>query len=253
MKIVVANCKGGVGKTTTAFHLAHALALYGYRVLAVDLDPQGSLSFLFSSEETEEGMGKVLVGNRRAEEVVRRVSENIDLLPADTSLSRVEVHLISVFDRERVLKRRTESLFDRYDFVVVDTPPSLSLLTLNAVVCADCLIVPVDTRHMGVRSLRVFFEGLEEFRSRVKDAEVEVVGILPTFLERTLVSKRALKEIEERFRDYRILPAVRKSVKVSRVALLHQPVFLTDPGSEVAEAYLYLGEEVERWAVAVCR
>jgi chromosome partitioning protein len=199
--IAFANQKGGVAKTTSTLNLAVAFKERGLNVLIVDLDPQGNLTMSqgFNPDEIDRSMFDVLVHKLPVEQVVRQAE--VDIAVASIDLAGAELALASMIGRERTLQKALEPIRERYDFILIDTPPSLGLLTINAFVAADGVIVPVQTEYLSLRGL----VQLENTLSMVRDnlnPKVEIVGILPTMYDKRLLhSREAVEILTENFGD----------------------------------------------------
>ena len=251
--LAVINQKGGVGKTTSAYHVATALS-DRYRVLMVDMDPQGGLTYMATEKDPDEyelTTADILLGEAKLPEVIVKVRESLDLAPANIYLSKVEVQLIDKIQRELRLKKALRFVLDLYDLIVVDTPPSLGLLTLNALFAADAVLIPVEAKLMGLRGLAILQEVLKEIKENVEDFDLDILGILPTFYDqRTTLSKEVLEELREVFgEDVMIFPPVKTTVKLAETPVFRKPVHERPEtrSSDVAKAYLEVAEEVERW------
>src|SRR5580765_2865548 len=199
--IALANQKGGVAKTTSTLNLAVAFAEQGYRVLAVDLDPQGNLTMSqgLNPDAIERSMYDVLVHRLPIEQIIH--SGEVDLAVSSIDLAGAELALSSMIGRERALARGLTAIKPRYDFVLIDTPPSLGLLTINALVAANGVIVPVQCEYLALRGLVQLENTLSMIRENL-NPDVAIMGILPTMYDgRTLHSREAIEILEENFGD----------------------------------------------------
>lgn len=247
----VVNQKGGVGKTTTVFHLGTFLSK-DLRVLIVDLDPQGGLTLMATGKNPdtfELTMADVLLEDEmRIEDVILGIRETLYLAPANIQLSLAEAQLLNAFQREFILRRNLRSVKDRYDLIIIDTPPSLGILTINALLASDGIIIPVESRFMGFRGLAILYNLLEKLSRVVEGFSLEnyILGILPTFHSRTVLSREILEEIKEKLK-VRIFEPVAETVRVAETPILTTPVFERDKGNPASVAYEKLAMEVKRW------
>jgi len=242
--IVMANQKGGVAKTTTTLNLAVALAERGNRVLAVDLDPQGNLSMSqgLDPDHVEPSMYHVLVQGRPLADVLHRAE--IDVAAASIDLASAEVAMASMIGRERALERALRAAADDYDFVCIDTPPSLGLLTINALTAADKVIVPVQAEYLSLRGLAQLRNTVEMVREHL-NPRLRIEGILPTMLDRrTVHAKEALELLEEHFGDQIFATRVKKTIRFAEAPVKGMSVLRYDPDSLAAQTYRDLAKEV---------
>jgi chromosome partitioning protein len=242
--IAFANQKGGVAKTTTTLNLAVAFAERGLRVLAVDLDPQGNLTMSqgFDPDGIEQSMFDVLVQRLPIEQVIRPAE--IDLAVSSIDLAGAELALSSMIGRERALEKALLPVRERYDYILIDTPPSLGLLTINALVAADGVIVPVQCEYLSLRGL-VQLEGTLGMVRENLNPHVQILGILPTMFDpRTIHSREAVEILEENFRELVFASRIRKTVRYAEAPVKGSSVLKYDPTGPAAEAYRELAREV---------
>jgi chromosome partitioning protein len=239
-----ANQKGGVAKTTTTLNLAVALSESGHRVLCVDLDPQGNLTMSqgIDPDTVERSLYHVLVEKVPIREIVMK--REIDLAPASIDLAGAEIAMSTQIGRERSLQKALATVSDDYDFVCIDTPPSLGLLTINALTAADKVIVPVQCEYLSMRGLVQLQNTLEMIRENL-NPEVQIEGILPTMLDtRTIHAKEAVEILEENFGDLVFKSRIRKAIKFAEAPVKGSSVLKYDPQSNAAQCYRDLAEEV---------
>jgi chromosome partitioning protein len=244
--IAFANQKGGVAKTTTTLNLGVAFAERGLSVLLVDLDPQGNLTMSqgWNPDDIERSMYDVLVHRLPIEEVVRR--GEVDVAVASIDLAGAELALSSLIGRERALEKALLPVQSRYDYVLVDTPPSLGLLTINAFVAADGVIVPVQCEYLSLRGLVQLESTLAMVRENL-NPDVAVQGILPTMYDRRVLhSREAIDILEENFGELVFNTRIRKTIRFAEAPVKGQSVLAYDPTSEAAEIYRDLAKEVLR-------
>ena len=242
--IAFANQKGGVAKTTTTLNLAAAFAERGHRVLCVDMDPQGNLTMSqgIDPDTLEQSMFDVLVHDLSIREVIRR--REIDVACASIDLAGAEIAMSTKIGRERSLTKALRAVEEDYDWVFVDTPPSLGLLTVNALTAADQVIVPVQCEYLSMRGLLQLQNTLAMIRENL-NPDVQIAGILPTMVDtRTLHAKEALEILEENFGDRVFGARIRKTVRFAEAPVKGMSVLKYDPKGTAADAYRQLAKEV---------
>jgi chromosome partitioning protein len=242
--IAFANQKGGVAKTTTTLNLAAAFAEQGHRVLCVDMDPQGNLTMSqgIDPDTLETSMFDVLVHDLSIREVIRR--REIDVACASIDLAGAEIAMSTKIGRERSLEKALRAVSDDYDWIFVDTPPSLGLLTVNALTAADQVIVPVQCEYLSMRGLLQLQNTLAMIRENL-NPDVQIAGILPTMVDtRTLHAKEALEILEENFGDRVFGARIRKTVRFAEAPVKGMSVLKYDPKGTAADAYRQLAKEV---------
>jgi chromosome partitioning protein len=242
--IVFANQKGGVAKTTTTLNLGVALAEKGMRVLAIDLDPQGNLTMSqgWNPDEIERSMFDVLVHRLPISEIIR--THEIDVGVASIDLAGAELALSSMIGRERALEKALVEVKDKYDYILIDTPPSLGLLTINAFTAADGVIVPVQCEYLSLRGLVQLENTLSMIRENL-NPRVEIQGILPTMFDKRLLhSREAIEILKENFGDLVLQTKIRKTVRYAEAPVKGMSVLKYDPSGEAAGMYRDLAKEV---------
>jgi chromosome partitioning protein len=242
--IAFANQKGGVAKTTTTLNLACALAESGHRVLAVDMDPQGNLTMSqgIDPDTVETSMYDVLVHKTSIREVVRK--REIDIACASIDLAGAEIAMSTMIGRERSLEKAFAPIREDYDFICIDTPPSLGLLTINALTAADKVIVPVQCEYLSMRGLIQLQNTLAMIRENLNPG-VDIEGILPTLVDsRTLHAKEAIEILEENFGDRVFASRIRKTIRFAEAPVKGMSVLKYDPDGVAANSYRALAKEV---------
>jgi chromosome partitioning protein len=242
--IAFANQKGGVAKTTTTLNLAVAFTEEGFKVLAVDLDPQGNLTMSqgMDPDSLEQSMFDVLVRALPIDEVIRHAE--IDVAVSSIDLAGAELALSSMIGRERALQKALLPVRSRYDFILIDTPPSLGLLTINALTAADSVIVPVQCEYLSLRGLVQLESTLSMIRENLNPV-VEIRGILPTMYDsRTLHSREAVEMLKENFGDLVFDTKIRKTVRYAEAPVQGSSVLKYEPNGPAAAAYRELAKEV---------
>jgi chromosome partitioning protein len=242
--IAFANQKGGVAKTTTTLNLAAAFAETGHRVLCVDMDPQGNLTMSqgIDPDTLETSMFDVLVHDLSIREVIRK--REIDIACASIDLAGAEIAMSTKIGRERSLTKALRVVSDDYDWVFIDTPPSLGLLTVNALTAADQVIVPVQCEYLSMRGLLQLQNTLSMIRENL-NPDVQIAGILPTMVDtRTLHAREALEILEENFGDRVFGARIRKTIRFAEAPVKGMSVLKYDPTGTAADAYRQLAKEV---------
>jgi chromosome partitioning protein len=242
--IAFANQKGGVAKTTTTLNLACAFAEEGHRVLCVDMDPQGNLTMSqgIDPDAVEKSMFDVLVHGISIREVVRK--REIDLACASIDLAGAEIAMSAMIGRERSLERAFKPILEDYDFICIDTPPSLGLLTINALTAADKVIVPVQCEYLSMRGLIQLQNTLQMIREHL-NPNVDIEGILPTLVDsRTIHAKEAIEILEENFGDRVFASRIRKTIRFAEAPVKGMSVLKYDPDGVAAQSYRDLAQEV---------
>jgi chromosome partitioning protein len=242
--ISFANQKGGVAKTTTTLNLGVALAEQGLKVLLVDLDPQGNLTMSqgLNPDTIERSMFDVLVHRLPIQEVVHHTE--VDLAVSSIDLAGAELALSSMIGRERALEKAILPVRDGYDYVLIDTPPSLGLLTINALVASNGVIVPVQCEYLSLRGLVQLENTLSMIRENL-NPDVGIEGILPTMYDsRTLHSREAVEILQENFGDLVFDTKIRKTVRYAEAPVKGTSVLKYEPSGSAAQAYRELAKEV---------
>jgi chromosome partitioning protein len=242
--IAFANQKGGVAKTTTTLNLAAAFAEEGHRVLCIDMDPQGNLTMSqgIDPDTLEVSMYDVLVHDTSIREVIRR--REVDVACSSIDLAGAEIAMSMKIGRERSLDRSLREILEDYDFICIDTPPSLGLLTINALTAADKVIVPVQCEYLSMRGLIQLQNTLSMIRENL-NPDVDIAGILPTMVDsRTLHAKEAIEILEENFGDRVFGARIRKTIRFAEAPVKGMSVLKYDPTGTAADAYRQLAKEV---------
>jgi chromosome partitioning protein len=242
--ISFANQKGGVAKTTTTLNLAVAFAESGHRVLCVDLDPQGNLTMSqgIDPDKVEASMFDVLVHHNPIREVIHE--REVDIAVASIDLAGAEIAMSTQIGRERSLEKALSAVIADYDFVCIDTPPSLGLLTVNALTASDKVIVPVQCEYLSMRGLLQLQNTLDMIRENL-NPRVRIEGILPTMLDsRTVHAKEAVEILEENFGELVFKSRIRKAIKFAEAPVRGSSVLKYDPKGNAADYYRELAKEV---------
>ena len=242
--IAFTNQKGGVAKTTTTLNLAAAFVEQGHRVLCVDLDPQANLTMSqgIDPDSLEVSMYDVLVHHVSLREVIRR--REVDIACASIDLAGAEIAMSTMIGRERSLSKALLPVKEDYDYVFIDTPPSLGLLTINALTASNKVIVPVQCEYLSMRGLIQLQNTLSMIRENL-NPDVDIAGILPTMVDsRTLHAKEAIEILEENFGDRVFGARIRKTIRFAEAPVKGMSVLKYDPTGTAADAYRQLAKEV---------
>ncbi|HYZ18034.1 MAG TPA: ParA family protein [Gaiellaceae bacterium] len=248
--LAFANQKGGVAKTTSTLNLAAALAEQGYKVLCVDMDPQGNLTMSqgLNPDSIDRSMFDVLVHRLPIDHVIHQAE--IDLAVSSIDLAGAELALSSMIGRERALEKAMIAAKNDYDYILIDTPPSLGLLTINALVAADGVIVPVQCEYLSLRGLVQLENTMAMIRENL-NPNVQIVGILPTMYDRrTLHAREAVEILEENFGELVFKTKIKKTIRYAEAPVKGSSVLKYDPSGNAAEAYRQLAKEVLNGAKA---
>ena len=234
------NQKGGVGKTTTCVNMAAYIAAEGKKVLLVDMDPQGNATtgLGFSKSSLEQSIYSVLIDDERAlENIMPTEVENLDLLPSNIDLAGAEVELVYKKNRERVLKNALEEIRSRYDYILIDCPPSLGLLTINALACADSVIIPIQSEYYALEGLSQLMNSISLVKQHL-NADLEVDGVVLTMYDsRSLISKQIAEEIKKFFTKRLFEIVVPRNVRLVEASSYGKPIMMHDPKCTGARAY----------------
>ncbi|MDF0532227.1 ParA family protein [Tsukamurella sp. 8F] len=246
--IAVCNQKGGVGKTTTTINLGASLAAYGRRVLLVDLDPQGALSagLGVAHHELELTVHNLLMESQvSADDVLLRTRiDGLDLLPSNIDLSAAEIQLVNEVGREQTVGRALYPVLDRYDYILIDCQPSLGLLTVNALACADSVIIPMECEYFSLRGLALLTDTVDKVRDRL-NPRLHLAGIVVTMFDsRTLHSRDVMARVVEVFGDTVYDTAISRTVRFPETSVAGEPITSWAPKSTGANAYRTLAREV---------
>ena len=245
--IAIANQKGGVGKTTTSINLAACLAEKGKKVLVIDMDPQGNTTsgFGIDKDEVENTVYELLTGNCTLEECIQKeVLENLDVISSNINLSGAEIELIGEDEKEFILKRQIEKVQSKYDFTLIDCPPSLNMLTINALTTAHTVLVPIQCEYYALEGLTQLMHTINLVKSRLNE-DLELEGVVFTMYDaRTNLSLQVVENVKDTLKQSVYKTIIPRNVRLAEAPSHGLPINKYDSRSTGAEAYRMLAEEV---------
>ena len=245
--IAIANQKGGVGKSTTAINLSSCLGEMGQKVLTIDMDPQGNTTSGMGVEknEVENTIYELLLGESKLEDCIIPLNfDNLSLIPSNVNLAGAEIELIGVEDKEFILKNAIDQVRDQYDFIIIDCPPSLNMLTINAMTTADTVLVPIQCEYYALEGLTQLLHTINLVKSRL-NPDLEMEGVVFTMYDaRTNLSLQVVENVKDNLQERVYKTIIPRNVRLAEAPSHGLPINLYDARSTGAEAYHQLAEEV---------
>lgn len=245
--IAIANQKGGVGKTTTAINLSASLAAKGKKILVIDMDPQGNTTsgFGVDKNDLDDTIYELILGECAIRDcVINDVINNVSILPSNVNLAAAEIELIGVEKKEYILKSEVDYIKDQYDYIMIDCPPSLSMLTINAMTTADTVLVPIQCEYYALEGLSQLIHTVNLVKERL-NPELDMEGVVFTMYDsRTNLSMQVVENVKKNLKQRVYNTVIPRNIRLAEAPSYGMPINVYDPKSAGAEAYMALADEV---------
>ncbi|MCD8037771.1 MAG: AAA family ATPase [Lachnospiraceae bacterium] len=245
--IAIANQKGGVGKTTTSINLSACIAAKGKKVLVIDMDPQGNTTSGYGIEknELENTVYELIMGDCSVEDcILKEVFSNVSIIPSNVNLAAAEIELIGVNDKDFILKNEIDWVKDNYDFIIIDCPPSLNLLTVNAMTTADAVLVPIQCEYYALEGLSQLIHTVNLVKERL-NPDLDMDGVVFTMYDsRTNLSNQVVENVKNNLSQKVYNTLIPRNIRLAEAPSYGQPINIYDSKSAGAESYMALAEEV---------
>lgn len=245
--IAIANQKGGVGKTTTAINLSASLAAKGKKILVIDMDPQGNTTsgFGVDKNDLDDTIYELILGECAIRDcVINDVIDNVSILPSNVNLAAAEIELIGVEKKEYILKGEVDYIRDQYDYIMIDCPPSLSMLTINAMTTADTVLVPIQCEYYALEGLSQLIHTVNLVKERL-NPELDMEGVVFTMYDsRTNLSMQVVENVKKNLKQRVYDTVIPRNIRLAEAPSYGMPINVYDPKSAGAEAYMALADEV---------
>lgn len=245
--IAIANQKGGVGKTTTSINLSACLAAKGKKVLMIDIDPQGNATsgYGINKNELENTVYELLLGECSIQDcIIKNIIKNVSVLPSNVNLAAAEIELADETKKEYILRKEIDWVRDQYNYIIIDCPPSLSMLTINAMTTSDSVLVPIQCEYYALEGLSQLIHTVNLVKERL-NPELDMEGVVFTMYDsRTNLSMQVVENVKSNLKQYIFDTIIPRNIRLAEAPSYGMPINIYDPKSAGAESYLLLAEEI---------